>query len=519
MQFIQGKNREQSILFPQSLDQIIAPDNEVRIIDLFAESINLEEFKFVTKTSKEGRPAYHPKDLLKLFVYGYLNQIRSSRSLEKECKRNIELMWLMKQLAPDHNTISNFRRDNEKAIRKVFRHTVSIAKHFDLIGGTLVAGDSTKLRAQNSKKNNFNEGKIERHLAYIDARLDEYNKALATADEDNKQIIEDEIKKHSDRKDNYENMDRQLTRSGDSQISSSDPDSRQLMIRNNISEVAYNVQTVVDAKHYLPIDYKVTNENDSKAMSGMLRRAKTILQTSDFTAVYDKGYHTGSEIKKALELNVEIMVAIPAVGAVAPDENYNFARFKYDATNDTYTCPQQQILTSNGSWYQKNKQRYFYLSKHYKTHACINCAARALCTENKKGRVIERSEYAPYLEINKCNIEANPETYKKRQSIVEHPYGTIKRQWGFYYIITKKGMKRASADVGFMFVAYNLRRLMNIIDKNMLTKFLKELVALFIQKTGQSIAIRTVLRLYNFIMQMPKLNYNPIYTSLKLSYI
>ena len=519
MQFIQGKNREQSILFPQSLDQIIAPDNEVRIIDLFAESINLEDFKFVTKTSKEGRPAYHPKDLLKLFVYGYLNHIRSSRTLEKECKRNIELMWLMKQLAPDHNTISNFRRDNEKAIRKVFRHTVSIAKHFDLIGGTLVAGDSTKLRAQNSKKNNFNEAKIERHLAYIDARLDEYNKALDQADDENKQIIENEIKKQNDRKDNYENMDRHLTNSGESQISTSDPDSRQLMIRNNISEVAYNVQTVVDAKHYLPIDYKVTNENDSKAMSGMLRRAKTILQTTDFTALYDKGYHTGSEIKKALELKVDIMVAIPAVGAVAPDENYNFANFKYDESNDTYTCPQQQILTSNGSWYQKNKQRYFYLSKHYKTNACINCAARTLCTKNKKGRVIERSEYAPYMEINKCNIDANPQTYKKRQSIVEHPYGTIKRQWGFYYIITKKGMKRASADVGFMFVAYNLRRLMNIIDKNMLTKFLKELVALFFQKSSPSKAIRKILRLRNFIKQLPKLNYSPIYTSLKLNYI
>ncbi len=165
----------------------------------------------------------------------------------------------MKQLAPDHNTISNFRRANEKAIRKVLRHTVSIAKHFDLIGGTLVAGDSTKLRAQNSKKNNFNEGKIERHLAYIDARLDEYNKALAEADEQSKQIIEEELKKQNDRKDNYENMDRQLTNSGEPQISTSDPDSRQMMIRNNISEVAYNVQTVVDAKHFLPIDYKVTN--------------------------------------------------------------------------------------------------------------------------------------------------------------------------------------------------------------------------------------------------------------------
>ena len=171
MQFIQGKNREQSLLFPESLDQIIDQDNEVRIIDLFVESITTEDFKFNIKTTKEGRPAYHPKDLLKLFVYGYLNHIRSSRLLEKECKRNIELMWLMKQLIPDHNTISNFRRDNEKAIRKVFRYTVSIAKQFDLIGGKLIAGDSTKLRAQNSKKNNFNEHKIERHLAYIDTKL------------------------------------------------------------------------------------------------------------------------------------------------------------------------------------------------------------------------------------------------------------------------------------------------------------------------------------------------------------
>ena len=194
MQFIEGKNRAQSILFPQSLDQIIEQNNEVRVIDLFVESINLTDFHFAIKTSKEGRPAYHPKDLLKLYVYGYLNHIRSSRQLEKECKRNIEVMWLMKELAPDHNTISNFRRDNEKSIRKVFRHTVSIAKHFDLIGGKLVAGDSTKLRAQNSKKNNFNEAKIERHLAYIDAKLEEYNKALAEADDDSKQIIEHEIK-------------------------------------------------------------------------------------------------------------------------------------------------------------------------------------------------------------------------------------------------------------------------------------------------------------------------------------
>src|SRR5690349_11942470 len=207
MQFIEGKPRNQAVLFTQSLEELIEQDNEVRLIDLFAESIHLTDFHFVMKTTTEGRPAYHPKDLLKLFIYGYLNRIRSSRQLEKECKRNIELMWLLKQLVPDHNTIANFRRDNEKAIRKVFRHTVSIAKHFDLIGGKLLAGDSTKLRAQNSKKNNFNENKIAQHLAYIERRLDEYNAALEQADsEENSKVIQEQINKQNNRKNKYHKL-------------------------------------------------------------------------------------------------------------------------------------------------------------------------------------------------------------------------------------------------------------------------------------------------------------------------
>jgi len=242
------------------------------------------------------------------------------------------------------------------------------------------------------------------------------------------------------------------------------------MLRNNISEVAYNIQTVVDAKNNLPIDYKVTNQNDSRALSGMLRRTKTILNTSHFTALYDKGYHTGIEIKKALEMGVEIMVAIPSTSSNAPDESYNMSHFIYNESNDTYTCPQQQILTTNGNWYKKSKDRNHYTVKHYKTNACATCGARSLCTTAGKGRLIERSEYAAYIEINRCNIEANTSTYKKRQSIVEHPYGTIKRQWGFDHIITKRGMKRASADAGFMFIAYNLRRIMNIVDKKLLTR-------------------------------------------------
>lgn len=463
------------MLFPESLDQIVGQDNEVRIIDLFVDGINLADFKFVIKTTAEGRPAYHPKDLLKLYVYGYLNHIRSSRHLEKECHRNIELMWLLKELAPDHNTISNFRRDNEKAIRQVFRHTVSIAKQFDLIGGTLVAGDSTKLRAQNSKKNNFTPGKIEKHIAYIDAKLDEYNKALSEADGDNKKIIEQQIAKHTVRKNGYEAMGKFLQETGQVQVSTSDPESRQMITRNNITEVAYNVQTVVDAKHCIPIDYKVTNENDSKAMGGMLRRTKVILQSADFTALYDKGYHTGSEIKTGIELGIDIMVAIPEVASNAPDVNYNVANFIYDQTADTFTCPQKNILKSNGNWYRKDRGKSVTMMKQYKTSHCSNCPTRDLCTKNPKGRVIERSEHATYIEQNKLNIENNKALYKRRQAIVEHPYGIIKRQWGFYYIMTKKGIKRASADVGLIFTAYNLRRIFNILDKNVLIKFLKEL--------------------------------------------
>ncbi|MDZ4757779.1 MAG: transposase [Bacteroidota bacterium] len=355
MQFIQGTNRTQSVLFPETLDQIVEQDNEVRIIDLFVESIQLADFKFVIKTTKEGRPAYHPKDLLKLYVYGYLNHIRSSRQLEKECKRNIEVMWLMNELVPDHNTISNFRRDNERAIRKVFRYTVSIAKHFDLIGGTLVAGDSTKLRAQNSKKNNFTPKKIEKHIAYIDNKLDEYNKALSEADGDNKAAIEKHIATHTERKNGYLAMSEYLEESGDVQVSTSDPESRQMITRNNITEVAYNIQTVVDAKYCIPIDYKVTNENDSKAMGGMLRRSKVILQSTDFTALYDKGYHTGSEIRTGIEMGINLMVAIPDVASNAPDENYNVANFIYNETDDQYICPQGNILSTNGNWYRKDR--------------------------------------------------------------------------------------------------------------------------------------------------------------------
>jgi transposase len=486
MKFIQGHNRNQIHLFPVSLDESIDPDNEVRIIDLFVESLTIKDYEFRTDFVENGRPAYHPVDLLKLFIYGYLNKVRSSRDLEKECKRNIEVMWLLKCLRPDHNTISNFRRDNSKAIKKVFRATVEIARHFDLIGGKLIAGDSTKLRAQNSKKNNYNQAKIDRHVAYIDNKLEEYNRSLAENDGDNQQIIQDEIKKQQQRKDNYRNIENQLKESGEPQISISDPESRQIMIRNNITEVAYNVQTTVDSKNNIPIDYKVTNQNDSKAMGNMVQRAKSILRTNEFTVLYDKGFHTGSELKTAQDLGVETIVAIPAVPSTsqAPNHQYNYEIFIYDKEADTYICPQGEVLRTNGKWYKEfTSSGNIILFKQYKTKACKLCPARSECTRSKTARLIHRSEYADYYEKNRRNTLEKEHLYKRRQAIVEHPYGTLKRQWGFSYILTKKGISRASSDVGFMFIAYNLRRIGNILSIDLLKEYLRIVISLFLCKT------------------------------------
>jgi transposase len=473
MKYIQGRNRTQISLFPTCLDDTISPEHEARLIDVFVHSLDLKKMGFEVCHGENGRPAYHPTDLLKLYIYGYLNKIRSSRDLEKECKRNIEVMWLLNTLQPDHNTISNFRRDNAKAIKKVFRETVRIARHFNLIGGVLLAGDSTKFRAQNSKKNNYNQKKIDRHLEYIENRLDEYNQALSEADCDDKKKIGQEIAKQEQRKKQYHELERQLHETGEPQVSTSDPESRQMIIRNHITEVAYNAQVTTDSKHNLPIDYKVTNTNDSKAMGNMLQRAKSILQSNTFTVLYDKGYHTGTEFDIAKRLNVKVMVAIPAIpkSSHAPNPAYDVENFTYNKNDNTYTCPQGHLLTTNETWHRSKSGSLF---QQFKTTKCKTCVSRPLCTTSEKnGKIVQRRKYAINIEENKERIEANKETYKKRQAIVEHPFGTIKRQWGFSYILTKKYIDRAGSDVGLMFTCYNLRRLINILGIDMLKEYLQ----------------------------------------------
>jgi len=483
MKYIIGEDRHQSYLFPISLEKSIDIDNEVRFIDAFVESLNLETMGFKLDHIENGRPAYHPKDLIKLYIYGYMNRIRSSRELERASKINIEVMWLLRNLSPDHNTISNFRRDNPKSIKQVFRSSVQLAKNFALIGGKLLAGDSTKIRAQNSKKNNYNEKKIKRHLEYIDNKLSEYNSQLSENDGDNTEQIKKEIEKHQQRKQNYEELQRELTTTQEKQISTSDPESRHMITRNNITEVAYNVQSTVDELHKIPIDYLVTNENDGKAMGKMLRRSKTILGNTNFITLYDKGYHTGSEFKIASSLGLEVLVAIPKVAANAPNQSYNVSNFVYNETEDYYVCPQQQELRSTGKWHQSKTFKF----KRYISKSCMTCPVKSECSKAKYGKAIQRSEYQQYIEANKKRIESNKEYYRQRQAIVEHPYGTIKRQWGFNYIMTKKYIKRAKADMGLVFTAYTLRRIISIIGIKELISYLGKLMHFFITHIGTSI--------------------------------
>jgi len=466
MKYIEGKDRFQAEISTHCMDDTIEADNPVRVIDAFVDSLPLEEFGFRVDYKEHGRPAYHPSDLLKLYIYGYQNSLRSSRKLETECKRNIELFWLLKGLKPDHHTINRFRKDNPQAIRQVFRATVKTAQQFDLIGGKLLAGDSTKLRAQNSKKNNYNKKKIDRHIEYIDRKLDEYNQRVAQADgdmdDDEENEIDNSVKKHQTQRKRYENLQDQLDQSGEDQISTSDPDSRQMIIRGQITEVAYNVQCTTDDKHKLPIDYEVTNNNDSKAMGSMVERAAEVVGHTDFTALFDKGYHTTSEFEKAHKMGIEVMVAIPAVSSHAPNPLFDVEHFIYNPKKDQYTCPARRVLRSNGTWY--NNQDKSGRFKQYKTNACGACLLKNACTKSANGRVIQRSEHTYLIEQNKERILQNPTLYKRRQAIVEHPFGTIKRQWGFDHIMTKKSIQNAAADVGLIFIAYNLKRLMAILS-------------------------------------------------------
>jgi transposase len=493
-----GLDRKQGILLPPTMEEMVGADSPARVIDAFVDSLDMENLGF-THTQRRpqgiaGRPSWEPAHMLKLYLYGYLNRIRTTRKLQNECKRNLELIWLLGGLQPKYRAIAYFRADNEKGIRRVFRQFVVMMKSWDLIGGELLGVDGSKLRAVNSKKNNFNPRKIERHLKYIDEKIDEYLKQLDEQDKQENKEKHIKVQKCLDdleiRKQKYQALEEQLKQNGDTQVSTTDPESRQLIIRGQVTEVAYNAQATVDDKHNLPIDYKALNTNDSKILPTMAKRAKDILQGEEFDLLADKGYHDSEGLQKCKDMKVTTYVA-PAEykhNKPVPTPGYSSKQFVYNTENDTYTCPQGEILTTNGNWYKKQNRNSTVMIKRYRTKACRNCPARQYCTTAPldRGRWIERSQYQKAVEENDLRVKREKEKYRRRQAMVEHPFGVIKRQWGYDHVLVK-GLGKVDAELGLIFAAYNLRRLMTIFGA-------KELIARLLTFFGQ---IRQILERYD----------------------
>lgn len=471
MQHIQGISRHQ--LQVVSLEDTISQENPVRFIDAFVHSINLDKIGFLARTLKsEGRPSFSTQVFLKIYLYGYLNGIRSSRKLEKECLRNLEMQWLIEAIRPNYHSIADFRKDNPNALKQLFKLFVSFLKDSDLISGDIIAIDGTKSRAHNSKKANFNQKKIDKHLAYIEARSQEYLDQLEQNDiKDNPTVISDIQQKIARLKQNklrYELLEEQLKTSGEPQVSTTDGDSRALLVQGQVVEVSYNIQAAVDAKHNLVVATHTINRNDKNALSAIALEAKENLEAETFTVLVDKGYHNGREIETCKNNNITTIVAHPDQGK--SNENgtqpeYFVSKFFYNKETDTYTCPQGQTLTTTGNWHKKTGRtdESGYQFKKYRTPNCRTCPVKEQCTSRKAGREIDRSQYAEAVEDNHKRYKENPQLYRKRQEINEHIFGTIKRKWGYNYT-DLIGLEKVNAEHSLIMLVYNIKRSINILN-------------------------------------------------------
>ncbi|HYP42876.1 MAG TPA: IS1182 family transposase [Candidatus Nitrosocosmicus sp.] len=478
-----GISRQQ--LWMISLDMEISQDSVVRLIDLFVDHLDLEKLGFTkTKAKKEGCPIYQASDMLKLFYYGYINRIRSSRKLAAECCRNIELWWLLGQLKPGYHTIADFRKDNGKALKNAFKMFVSFLKGEDLLGGELVAIDGTKIRAQNNKSNNYNEGKLKKLLEGIEAKAESYMQELEQGDatedkqaaaELNKKQIAEKLVKLKERKIKYEALEKTLKDSGEKQISTVDTDSRSLPIKDRITDVCYNVQAANDSKYSLVVDFDTINESDQGQLNAMSGKAKDILEVEQLTALGDKGYHSGKELEAAKKNNITTVVAYPQPRDRSDkiDPAYYTDKFIYDKKSDTYSCPQGYELKTNGKEYIKGKKdRTSYTVKTYTTTACSTCPFKKSCTTSKY-RKIDRSEYQDIIDENNKRVDENPALYKRRALISEHVFGTFKRGWGYTYTLVK-GLEKVDGEMAIIFTMYNLRRAMSILGVDELKRRLAQ---------------------------------------------
>lgn len=469
--FIAGDDRQQTWLLPQSLEDYVSADNPVRFVEAFVDQLNFAEAGLGQKPADTGRPGYAPGDLLKLYLYGYLNRVRSSRELERLTHRNLEVIWLLRHLRPDHKTISEFRRAHRKAFKQVLRQFNLLCRELKLFGAQLVAIDGSFFKAVNSKARNFTRAKLEGLLKAVDAGIEKYLKELELGDaaqEDQSACggarqagtsnLAEKIKELKAAKQRHEQMLALVEADPAGQVSLTDPDSR-LMKKSTAKEgvVGYNVQRAVDAAHHLIVDIEATTHPVDRGLLGeVAQRAKAQLQVQELTVVADGGYYSGADMKAAEAQGIRVHVPAPA-DIMEKAGLHRRDQFHYDAVQDVYECPAGAKLLRHADSDQHGRTYQVY----YNTAACADCALLSRCTTGKYRKVRHDSDGAAMERIRQ-RMKEQPEIYARRQGLVEHPFGTLKFWWGHAAFLTR-GKEAVNAEINLSALAYNLRRAIGVL--------------------------------------------------------
>jgi len=460
-----GIDRSQTVLFPESLEDYISADNPVRFLDAFVSALDLHALGFAkARCADTGRPPYDPAALLKLYLYGYLHRLRSSRLLETECERNVEVIWLVRKLSPDFKTIADFRKDNLKALKAVSRRFMLLCRKLELFGGQLLAIDGSKFRAVNSRDRNFNEGKLKELIAHTDARLAEYFRMLDKADAAepseapvDKAALQQKIAALQDKRDWHAELLAELDEE-QKQTSVTDPDTRRMpAAQGNV--VGYNAQVAVDAKHKLIAADDVTNDvTDYQQLANVALEAKANLEFKQTEVVADKGYYNAAEVSRCVEANIRPLIPKADTSANTARGLYGKSKFKFDADKDTYVCPAGGELSYRFSTYELGREL-----RYYRASGCKHCALKKQCTRNQGNRTITREANEHLMEAMAQRLKAQPEKFGLRKQLAEHPFGTIKRSLGYTHFLLK-GLEKVRTEWSLITLVYNLKRVLNLVS-------------------------------------------------------
>ena len=461
--FIEGEDRFQATLFPERLDDYVAEDSAVRVIDVFIDDLDISGLGFKTEANDTGRPAYHPSTMLKLYVYGYLNRVQSSRRLEREAQRNVELMWLIGRLAPDFKTIADFRKNNGIAIRLVCREFVMLCRKLNLFADAFVAIDGSKFKAVNNRDRNFTKAKMKRRLEQIDESIERYLGRIASADRqepevDKTQRLEDKIAALKKEMARLKKLEARMLEAPDQQISLTDPDARSMATSGRgTGMVGYNVQTAVDAKHHLIVAHEVTNVgHDRTQLANMAKQAKEAIESDELTVVADRGYFSGEEILACDEAGITTYLPKPQTSNNQAKGLFGKRDFIYKAEQDEYQCPAGERLPRRMQSQERDQTLYRYWCS-----ACQSCSIKSQCTTGKERRVT-RWEHESVVEAVQERLDREPERMRARRETVEHPYGTIKSWMGSTHF-QMKTLERVSTEMSLHVLAYNLKRVMTLL--------------------------------------------------------